>query len=236
MNDQAKCIWEKVAANKGKLKECHRHEFKRMIGSRRYRCENCGGEVDVTSAHYYKEGLKHGKEEINNRKKTFVISAFPGCGKSYCFGAYKDNFAMLDSDSSRFSWVVDENGESTGERHPDFPSNYIEHIKSNIGKVDIIFVSSHDIVRDALRAADIKTVMVSPKREMKDIWLDRLSKRGSEDKFVDFISSKWNDFIDGMENDTSENVVLRLVLDEAMPYITKDILEALTKKCQSFGN
>lgn len=56
----------------------------------------------------------------------------------------------LDSDSSNFSWVKDENGNNTKERNPEFPKNYIEHIKSNIGKVDVIFVSSHKVVREAL--------------------------------------------------------------------------------------
>jgi hypothetical protein len=44
------------------------------------------------------------------RKNTFVISAFPGCGKSYCYNNYQDKLSMLDSDSSEFSWIKDENG------------------------------------------------------------------------------------------------------------------------------
>jgi hypothetical protein len=37
-------------------------------------------------------------------KTTFVISAFPACGKSYCFNNYNDNYLkILDSDSSEFS-------------------------------------------------------------------------------------------------------------------------------------
>jgi spore cortex formation protein SpoVR/YcgB (stage V sporulation) len=55
-------------------------------------------------------------------KKTLVISAFPGCGKSHFFRNNKDK-EVLDSDSSKFD-----------KAH--FPKNYIEHIKSNLGKVD----------------------------------------------------------------------------------------------------
>jgi hypothetical protein len=61
-------------------------------------------------------------------KQTFVISAFPGCGKSYCYKKYQDRFSILDSDSSEFSWIKDNEGKNTKERNPDFPNNYIDHI------------------------------------------------------------------------------------------------------------
>jgi hypothetical protein len=80
--------------------------------------------------------------------KTKIISAFPGVGKSVYHSKYPD--ITLDSDSSNFSWIKDDNGNNTEERNPDFPKNYIEHIKSNIGKYKYIFVSSHKEVRNAL--------------------------------------------------------------------------------------
>jgi len=56
--------------------------------------------------------------------RTRIISAFPGTGKSYYHNKHKET--TLDSDSSNFSLVV-ENGEK--KRNPDFPENYIKHIK-----------------------------------------------------------------------------------------------------------
>ena len=44
-------------------------------------------------------------------KKTKIISAFPACGKTYAFEKLSENgYEILDSDSSKFSWmdVVDE--------------------------------------------------------------------------------------------------------------------------------
>ena len=67
---------------------------------------------------------------------TLVVSAFPGCGKSHLF-RNKGDKKILDSDSSTFD-------------KSQFPENYINHIKSNIGDVDMILVSSHKEVRDAL--------------------------------------------------------------------------------------
>jgi broad-specificity NMP kinase len=131
-------------------------------------------------------------------RRTFVISGFPGVGKSYCCKKYGDLFKMIDSDSSEFSWIKDKDGNNTKERNPEFPNNYIEHIKSNIGEVDVIFVSSHDIVRGALAENNIKTILIYPDRTLKNDWIERLERRGSSEDFVKFISNNWYKFNDEM--------------------------------------
>jgi len=142
-------------------------------------------------------------ESINTRyKPTIIVSAFPACGKSYMFNNYNGKpFAMLDSDSSNFSWIKDENGENTKERDPNFPTNYIKHIKDNIGKVDVIFVSSHDIVRKALNKNNINFFMVYPDKSMKDEWIRRFRERGNDEGFIKFISDNWDSFIDEIEKE-----------------------------------
>lgn len=62
-------------------------------------------------------------------------------------------------------------------RNPEFPNNYIQHIKDNIGKVDIICVSSHLKVRQALTDAGIKFITVYPKEDMLDEWIGRMYRR-----------------------------------------------------------
>lgn len=133
-------------------------------------------------------------------KKTFIISAFPGCGKTFCFKS-NNELTILDSDSSNFSWVKDEKGNNTKERHPDFPENYINHIKSNIGKVDVIFVSSHKNVREALYNAGLNITLVYPDKDNKEEWIKRFKERGNDEKFISFISDNWDEFIDDIEND-----------------------------------
>lgn len=133
--------------------------------------------------------------------KTFVISAFPACGKSYCFKNHQDNFSMLDSDSSDFSWVKDSEGNNTTERNPDFPNNYIEHVKQNIGKVDVIFVSSHEVVRKALAENGIKVLIVYPNKTLKSEWISRFKVRGNNDRFINFLSDNWDRFIDEIEDE-----------------------------------
>ena len=165
-------------------------------------------------------------------KQTFVISAFPACGKSYCFENYQDKFSMLDSDSSEFSWVKDSEGNNTKERNPKFPSNYIEHIKTNIGKVDIIFVSSHEVVRKALADNNIKTIIVYPNKNLKEEWIRRFKERGNNDGFINFISNNWDNFINDIEFDG--NGFLKQRLNEESSYLDLDFLYGIHDN--SMGN
>lgn len=136
-------------------------------------------------------------------KETTIISGFPGVGKTEFFKDQKYHGRVcLDSDSSNFSWVKDENGNNTKERNPEFPKNYIEHIKSNIGKVDVIFVSSHKIVREALEKEGLNYYLVYPKREDKAEYIKRYRRRGNDENFIQFISANWDGFITDMENET----------------------------------
>lgn len=146
-------------------------------------------------------------------KQTKIISGFPAVGKSVL--TKQSDLIVLDSDSSLFSWI------SEGVRHPDFPSNYIMHIKENIGKADYILVSSHDNVREALEENDIAYTLVYPSIELKDEYMDRYKNRGNEESFIAFINSKWNEFIQDIEEEThptllklGENQFLSDVLNE----------------------
>ena len=88
-------------------------------------------------------------------KNTIIISGFPGIGKSYateCF--YNSNVVVLDLDSNYFSWL------RPGIENPDFPNNYIQYIKNNIGVADYIFISSHDNVRKALKDEGINYILI----------------------------------------------------------------------------
>lgn len=127
-------------------------------------------------------------------KNTKVVSGFPGIGKSFIFNEESD-LIVLDSDSSQFSWI------SPGVRHPDFPNNYIHHIQNNLGKADIILVSSHDIVREALKINSIEYVLVYPDRTLKQEYLQRYKDRENKESFLDFFNSKWDEFINQMEEE-----------------------------------
>lgn len=154
-----------------------------------------------------------------------IISAFPACGKTTYYkewskyspenvwrtrnngeDAYDESgnpmgFKILDSDSSEFSWVKDENGSNTSIRNPEFPQNYIDHIKEKMQSEFIIFVSSHDVVREALKQNNIPYDIFYPRKDQKEEWINRFRKRGNDEKFISFISDNWDKFIDDIEKD-----------------------------------
>lgn len=170
-------------------------------------------------------------------KKTLVISAFPASGKTHCFNDIfvKRRWEVLDSDSSQFSWIKDENGNNTKERNLDFPNNYMKHIKDNIGKVDVIFVSSHDNVRKALEAEKIPYYLVYPYNDEgnynKALWIQRMRHRGSTQDFCDFIYKNWDNFIEDMMMETWPTHIILDVSGENKeangPYISFQLLDNL---------
>jgi hypothetical protein len=129
--------------------------------------------------------MKLKKFNEHSSKKTIVISAFPGCGKSHLF-RNKGDKQILDSDSSKFD-------------KSKFPQNYIDHIKSNIGTADMILVSSHKEVRDALVDNGIDFTLVYPNKDIKDEYIQRYIDRGNEDKFVELLKNNWNIWIPELE-------------------------------------
>lgn len=141
---------------------------------------------------------------MSNTKLAIIISAFPGCGKSKFYEESQNtNLKVLDSDSSNFSWIKDELGNNTKERNPEFPNNYINHIKENLDKADVIFVSSHESVRKALEQNNLEYVLVYPNKNVnKEEWIKRFIKRGDSESFINFISSNWDKFISELELET----------------------------------
>lgn len=130
--------------------------------------------------------------------KTKIYSVFPACGKTWlCEHQEQYGLKILDSDSSQFSWIIKEIEDDEhviidgGEmkplthkekvRNPEFPANYIKHIKEQIGKCDYIFVSSHASVREALEAEGIDFTIVYPSSFCFAEWIGRCfirDKRG----------------------------------------------------------
>ena len=132
--------------------------------------------------------------------KTNLISAFPGTGKT--FFNNKDNSFLpvnysVDSDSSTFD-------------KSDFPRNYIEHIKNNIGKFVFVFISSHEEVREALTDNCLYFTLVYPDISLKDEYVRRYKERGSSEFFIKLLEDNWNKWILQLQNqDNCKHIVLK---------------------------
>lgn len=133
---------------------------------------------------------------------TRIYSIFPACGKTWLYEHQEDyDLKILDSDSSEFSWIytnIDIEG-LRKIRNPDFPDNYIKHIKENIGKYDCIFVSSHASVREALDAEGIDFTIVYPEMDCKAEWVGRCfirEKNGESGCSAEVMYNNWEQWIE----------------------------------------
>lgn len=151
-------------------------------------------------------------------KKALIVSGFPGVGKTTLFNQNRD-LVLLDSDSTNFSWADVEKKI----RHPDWPNNYIEHIKNNLDKADLIFVSSHDVVRRALVASGLRFSLVYPSLGMKDEYIRRYVDRGSSEGFVKLLRSNYENWIAELSSQTD---CTHVVLSSGQ-YLA-DVLEKIT--------
>lgn len=163
-------------------------------------------------------------------KQTKIFSVFPACGKTWLTD-HQDEYGImvLDSDSSKFSWKevdVEVHGYGTminGEirpmtrktkiRNPDFPCNYIQHVKDNIGKYDYIFVSSHEEVRKTMNEAGIDFAIVYPNKTCMNEWIGRCYLRelnGTNGFPIKVLIDNWDKWIDqcAEEGKTHDKIIL----------------------------
>lgn len=122
---------------------------------------------------------------------AILISAFPGMGKTYAFKSLSGKIKVLDSDSSHF----DKN---------DFPKNYIQHIKEEIPNNDIIFISSHKEVRNALEMEGIDFDLFYPSKDRRNEFLENYVGRHSSRDFIMKIDNNWDNWIDEIETESNK--------------------------------
>lgn len=128
------------------------------------------------------------------RPTSVVIAGFPGVGKSVLVKSFSliNGIEILDSDSSVYSWLP--NPEHPNRvRNPEFPNNYIRHIKVSLERPNtVILVSTHAIVLDALEKNRIKTALVYPgSRTQLEEYVGRYRDRGSPESFIKNIKTNW---------------------------------------------
>lgn len=134
--------------------------------------------------------------------KTIIISAFPGMGKSYTAN-HLSQYKMFDLESSNYSWIEIDNKKI---RNPVFPQNYIKTIKNLIFQnlYQIIFISSHKIVRQQLQKNKIQYYFIYPDISLKEEYIKRFKQRGNNQNFIEQLKKNWELWINQIQNEKSD--------------------------------
>lgn len=142
--------------------------------------------------------------------QKFIISGFPGVGKSKFFEHFGPA-VVADSDSSKFS-------------KDQFPQNYIKHIRSLMNQPYPVYilVSSHDTVRAALAEADIPYILVYPEKDCKTEYLRRYEQRGSSTAFLKLLNDNWDAWVEGCKTDQHAKQVIGLQPQETLESLIQE--------------
>jgi len=143
------------------------------------------------------------KKNWKSIRNTTVISGFPGIGKTHFCKCYKNLLKVTDLDSSSFAWK--EEGKT---RNREFPRNYVKSIKSLLGKVDILLVSTHKEVVEALNRHNILFTIVMPTVSDKRLYMKRYRDRGSSERFLNLLNIRWEDYLEDLKKARANKIIL----------------------------
>lgn len=132
-------------------------------------------------------------------KNTLIISAYTCCGKTYA-SEHMKNYDILDVDIHKFKTIkrlpneeeIEKERQIISVDNPNFPNNFIQYIKENIGKVDVIFVDSDIRIRQWLNEAKIKFVTVYPWNSCLSEWVGRMYLCDHSDTIIRYRINGWH--------------------------------------------
>lgn len=142
--------------------------------------------------------------------KTILYAAFCGTGKTRVCDNSKYNIIELEC------WKYEG-------KH--FPRNYITDIKSKIGKVKYILISTNPVVLKELNKTGIEINLVYPQIELKEEYLLRYRKRKSAKEFITLLGDNWDDWI----NELKEQKYCKHIVLESGEFLS-DILNRIRGK------
>lgn len=121
---------------------------------------------------------------IEMDKDNIIYASFCGTGKSYLCNKFPKKCIEFEC------WKYTEG---------DFPHNYVEEIKKQIGKKKVIFISTNPIVLKELHEFGLSIVLVYPKNNLKKLYLERFVNRDSSEEFIDTLNKNWDNWINELK-------------------------------------
>ncbi len=111
---------------------------------------------------------------------TMLYAAFCGCGKTF----------LCKSNLLKYKEI-----ECWEYRKGNFPTNYINDVLAQIGKVENIFVGTDPVILKELYKHGINIHLVYPEICLKEEYMKRYIKRNDSNDFIGWIYKEWENLI-----------------------------------------
>lgn len=144
------------------------------------------------------------EKQNGNFANTVLCAAFCGAGKTFI--CEKTDVKAVEVEY----WKYKEKG---------LQKEYIEDVKKYIGKVDYIFISTEPDGMKLLNDEGFDILLVYPKNELRNEYLDRYIERDSPYDFIGTFMKHWNIWI----NELKEQKYCKHIILEKGQYL-QDVL------------
>ncbi len=147
-------------------------------------------------------------------KKGVIVYAFPSSGKTTLC---KNHDNMIDLESSDFRWLLtDEQKMLSVEElkglprveNPNWPQNYFDAIEKAISKYDFVFTANIGSEYAAEKGHEFW--LFYPALSQKNEYIKRMEDRGNAPAFVKLISDNYENWINGMANNSKATKKVKL--------------------------
>lgn len=144
-----------------------------------------------------------------------IYSVFPGLGKSYTARVTMAGKA-IDAESSKFQWLdyephnEEKNKGKLKNKNPKWPENYIEFIKEQNTKDQIVLISAQPEILNALGKQCIPFKTITPDVSTKEQIMARYETRGNNKEFINIMSSNFEKVITSMDTNPYASDHLKL--------------------------
>jgi hypothetical protein len=127
---------------------------------------------------------------------NFIICGFPGVGKTTA--AKSRN--ILDMESTGFHYKLDPS-ECEFTPNPDWPTNYLDAIEQAYlnDYNEVILTSTHEeVVLSLLNNRELPVIVVVPEATLRNEYMIRYLKRGSDPEFIYKMYNNWLNYINAI--------------------------------------
>ena len=150
--------------------------------------------------------------------RSIVIAGFPGVGKT----SAATRVGWIDVESCPFHWVFDpEDPNEPMKEKQNWVDHYVNYIEKLIKEDNhsVIMVSTHNKVREAMHNRGIKFVVVAPISKLKNEYMVRYLRRGSDCDFLYHMDKHFEEYVRDLIYESAPVIWL-----ESPNQVIKDVL------------